>query len=585
MRSILFSADICFQKTGSMDKKRTHSHQWRETPPLTGSFRSIFKWGDPNFFKHPNTRLFNVIRERLGAPDSAVLKGLSQGDEPVQFTRKTGLSNRQIVALQAIVGVENLSTGTYDRLKYSTGQTTEESLELRSRIIGDISDAVVHPRNKKEIGELIRFCNTEKIPVYACGGGTSVNFGIRPVKGGITLVMTTHMNRIVSLNEENQTITVEGGIMGPALEHALNRAPEILKASRRYTCGHFPQSFEHSTAGGWVMASGSGQLSTYYGDASGLIAGMEFISPGGSFITHSFPAAATGPDIRSMISGSEGAFGIAVEVTLKIFRHMPENRKSFAFLFPRWENAITAAREITQSEAGLPGLLRISDPEETDIAFRMYGLDSSILETAFRTLSLRPMKRCLMIGQAYGERSFSKNIHRMVKRISRMNKGRYLTGYPVKKWEHGRFTDPYLRDDLLDCGIIIDTLETSVTWDRLYDIHSGVREFIKKEGAICMTHCSHFYPQGTNLYFIIIMKYTTIGAYRDFIAGIIDRIAALGGSLSHHHGIGKMLAPWMERYMGETQMGILRAIKRYLDPQNIMNPGGQLGLDRAKKRK
>jgi len=156
----------------------------------------------------------------------------------------------------------------------------------------------------------------------------------------------------------------------------------------------------------------------------------------------------------------------------------------------------------------------------------------------------------------------------------------YLTGYPVKRWEHGRYTDPYMREDLNDFGIIIDTLETSVRWDSISRVYRGVTAYAKsRPHTICMTHASHFYPQGTNLYFIFITRTENLADYREFHRGMIQKIEQHGGSLSHHHGVGKMMAPGMERHIGSVQMDILRALKRHFDPNNILNPGGTLGLD------
>ncbi|MCK5096623.1 MAG: FAD-binding oxidoreductase, partial [Desulfobacteraceae bacterium] len=152
------------------------------------------------------------------------------------------------------------------------------------------------------------------------------------------------------------------------------------------------------------------------------------------------------------------------------------------------------------------------------------------------------------------------------------------TGYPMKKWRKGRFSDPYMRDTLNDFGVLIDTLEASVTWDHLQELYHAVRSYIKKHPhTICMTHASHFYAQGTNLYFIFITKMQDVDEFRLFQRGIIEKIEANYGSLSHHHGVGRMMAPWMEKHLGEKQMDILRAIKKHFDPHNIMNPGG-LGL-------
>ena len=197
-----------------------------------------------------------------------------------------------------------------------------------------------------------------------------------------------------------------------------------------------------------------------------------------------------------------------------------------------------------------------------------------------RVRGFKPNKRCLCIGHTEGEKDFSENVKKKIEKICKHHGAMSLTGYPVKKWEHGRYTDPYMREDLNDFGIIIDTLESAVTWDNLHNLHEGVRRFIKnRPQTVCMAHASHFYPQGTNLYFIFIGKFRDIEEYKAFQSGIIDQIQKHGGSLSHHHGVGKMIAPWMEAHLGAAQMDILRALKRHFDPNNIMNPGGTLGLD------
>ena len=156
----------------------------------------------------------------------------------------------------------------------------------------------------------------------------------------------------------------------------------------------------------------------------------------------------------------------------------------------------------------------------------------------------------------------------------------YLTGFAAKQWEPGRFRDPYLREDLQDFGIITDTLETSVTWENIHKVHQEVRKVVKaRPRTLCLTHASHFYPQGTNLYFIFFAKMDEIKEYVKFQDSILDAIAKSGGSLSHHHGVGRMIAPWIEDHLGKEQMAVLRILKKHFDPNNIMNPGGQLGFD------
>jgi alkyldihydroxyacetonephosphate synthase len=570
-----------------MGKKQEHKKYvppWIEKPPQPGSYRSIFKWGSPHVFKHPNTRLYHLIKKTFGLTDDHFQNPRLDGDRPVNCGRKIRIPGAHIAAFRRMVGAENVFTDDYSRVRFAHGKTVEEAINLRLGNVERAPDCVVHPRDKSDVKRIVDYCNRHRIPVYVYGGGSSVTFGLRPSRGGITLVMHTHMNKILGLSEINQTVTVQPGIMGPEYEEILNKAPEKLGARRRYTCGHFPQSFEYSSVGGWIVTLGSGQSSSYYGDAYDLVISQEYVTPAGLIKTMGYPATATGPKINDIMKGSEGSFGVLVEATMKIFRYSPEKRKKFSFMFPTWEAAVNASREMAQGEFGMPAVFRISDPEETDVALKLYGIEGTPIDALLKLRGLKGMERCLFIGTSEGERNFAVNVKRQVKKICRRFGGVYITGYPVTQWEHGRYTDPYMREDLQDFGIMIETLESGVTWDNLFNLHNGVREFIKsRPRTICMTHASHFYPQGTNLYFIFIAQMKDVKEYVTFQSNIISRIQKYGGSLSHHHGVGKMIAPWMEGHLGNEQMDVLKALKRHFDPNNIMNPGGQLGLDLEKR--
>jgi len=561
-------------------KKANHLPEWIHTPPGEKSYRSIFKWGAPDVFKHPNKRLYRFLKEKLALSDADFRQKKNLGGGRVSLEIPTRLSEKQIERLADIVGRENVSASDYDRVKFGFGKSAEEVFQLRNSHIECVPDAVVHPRGRDDVRKIVALCHDEKLPIYACGGGSSVTLGVTAVKGGIALAMGTHMNRVIAFNETNQTITVETGIMGPDYEKALNRAPERFKAKRRYTGGHFPQSFEFSSVGGWIAALGSGQESSYYGDMADIVLGQEIVTPTGSITTLAYPGTATGPRVNDILKGSEGAFGVTVSATLKVFRHLPNNSRRFAFIFPDWNSTIAAAREISQGEFGLPSVFRISDPEETGVALTLYGIEGSLIDRLITMRGFRAGERCLFIGKADGEKEFVRNVAKRAKRICRSHGAMTLGGYPVKKWEEGRYGDSYLREDLNDAGIVIDTLETGVPWDRIHRVHEGVRQYIKKRSrTILMSHASHFYPQGTNLYFIFITPFSGLNDYRAFQRGIIRRIQDLGGSLSHHHGIGKMMAPFMEAHLGRVQMDVLRALKGHFDPHGIMNPGGTLGLD------
>ncbi|MFW5711785.1 MAG: FAD-binding oxidoreductase [bacterium] len=564
-----------------MSKKHAFTPPWRQSAPAPRTFRSIFKWGDPHEFKHPNRKLFELMKQEFRLTDDDFALRRKEGDEEVALeNRPPAIEAAHVDAFEKIVGRENISLQDYERVRYSYGKTMEEALELRDGVVKEIADVVLHPRDKQEVAAVVEHCHRHSIPITVFGAGSSVNFGVRPTCGGVVLVLQTHMNRIVRISELNKSCTVQAGMLGPAYEEALNEAPQRFGTKRAYTCGHFPQSFEYSTVGGWIVTWGAGQQSSYFGDACDLVLSQEYITPQGNFVTYDFPATATGPKLNDIMKGSEGAYGILVEATMKIFYHFPKNTFRFAYMFPDWERGVAAVRTISQGEFGFPGVMRLSDPEETQVGLKLYGVEGTILDTAIKMLRLKPGQRCLFLARTEGERGFSRNVLRKAGRICRRFGGVPLSGYAVRSWEHGRYRDPYLREDMEDFGIVIDTLETSVTWENLQQVHQAVRKVVKaRPNTICMTHASHFYPHGTNLYFILNGLFKDRHEYVDFQTRVIDAIASSGGSLSHHHGVGKMLAPWMREHLGSVQMGALQALKHYFDPQNIMNPGGQLGLD------
>lgn len=552
---------------------------WREDRPAARSYRSILAY-DSAAGAHPSRAWVEMFQREFGMTDEDFGARQPGGDAPVVLARKPALRNAQLDALAAVVGSENVSVDEYDRARFGHGKSIDENLALRRGVVSEVPDCVVHPRDKAEVAAIVALCHAQRIPVVTFGAGSGVVLGNRAARGGVALVLRTHLNRLLAVDEVNQTAVVQPGMMGPDYEAALNDAPRRFGTSRAFTGGHFPQSFEIASVGGWVLAAGSGQASTYYGDAATLLVGGEFVTPAGTIRTLDIPGTATGPRVNEMLKGSEGAYGILVEATMKVFRHMPENRQRFALLYPSWEAAVAASREIVQGEFGLPAVFRISDAEETEIGLALKGFRDTVADRFMQWRGFAPMRRCLCIGTAEGERGQARHVRKRALAIARRHGAMSLTGYATRQWEHGRYADIHLRDDLLDYGIVIDTLETGVTWSNLRRVYESVRGFAKQRpGTICMTHCSHFYPQGTNLYFIFILRPRDAEEFVRFRAACIDRIVDAGGSISHHHGVGRLLAPWMERHLGPEQLAVLRALKRHFDPHDIMNPGGVLSLD------
>lgn len=563
-----------------MSKSKKFVPDWYHEKAPERSYRSILKWGDPEAFKAPNTKLYELMKETFHMTDDDFKVKQEMGLEEVDYDIPCRLSDDQIAALEAIVGKANISTDNYDRLSVAYGKTMVDLMRLRKHIVENVPDAVVYPKNREDIIALVKYCCEQKIPMYVYGGGSSVTRGVEAVKGGITFDMRKNFNKVISFSEHNQTITVEAGMSGPKLEETLNNAVSTLGAKRAYTCGHFPQSFEYSSVGGWAVTRGAGQNSSYYGKIEDIVISQEYVTPVGIIKSDEFPRNATGPSIDQIMMGSEGTFGILTHVTLRVFKYMPENRKKFSYVFKDWENGLNAAREIMQGEFGFPSVFRLSDPEETSIAFRLYGVADTVIDKMLAAKGYKDGKRVLMLGWSEGEKHFSKNVAKQIDKICKKHGAMYTTSIVTKGWEKGRFTDPYLREDMGDYGLMLDTLECSVNWDNFTNVYENVRRFCKsRPDTICMTHMSHFYPQGANLYFIFEAKMNDLDEYLEYQRGIMDNIQKYGAAMSHHHGIGKMTAPWLEAQIGKNQMDIYRALKQHFDPDNLMNPGGTLGLD------
>ncbi len=556
--------------------------KWIKQAAPEKSYRSVFRWGDPDFVKYPKESLYKMMKSTFSMTDDDFRQydGDIGWDTVDLSDYPSKISEKDLNAIRAIVGTRYVSTADYDRLAVAYGKTAYDLLRIRQRQFHSLPDLVVYPSTSEEVELIVKYCTENNIPLYVYGGGSSVTRGVEPIKGGISLDMRKRFNKILSFNETDQTITVQAGLSGPDLENALNNAPSVFGAKRAYTCGHFPQSFEYSSVGGWVVTRGAGQNSTYYGTIADIVLSQKYATPIGCIQTPHYPREATGPDLNQIMMGSEGTFGVLTEVTLKVRRYMPENRKRFSYIFKDWETAMDAAREMMQCECGFSSVFRLSDPEETNLMLRLYNVDETPLHPLLDKLGYKDMERCLFLGFTDGEKEFSANIAKNIARIAHEHGAMSLTSFVCKAWEKGRFNDPYLRDTMMDFGVCTDTLECTVTWSNMAQVHKDVREVCHAlPNTIVTTHMSHCYPQGANLYFIFITRMNDAAEFKRYHTTILDAIQKSGAAISHHHGIGKMFAPWLEGYIGRTEYGVFKVLKDYFDPNYNMNPGGTIGLD------
>jgi alkyldihydroxyacetonephosphate synthase len=548
--------------------------QIRDVPKR--SFRSIFKWGAPDVFYDVDDRLRGFIRETLQLPEERFSELFHPGLEEVPDLPAPGLPGTTLARLEDIVGPGNVATDGYTRTEHCCGSTYLDLLRLRLGQVESAPDAVVYPRTEDDVSAVVALCHEHTIALVPAGARSSVSRGLESPRGGVCLDMTRHLNQVLELNETNHTARVQAGMVGPAYEEWLNR--------RGYTCGHFPQSFEFSTVGGWLAARGAGQQSTHYGKIEDMVLGLRCAAPRGMLATTPFPRAALGPDFNQMIVGSEGTLGVITEATLKVWPHRPKSVLPLTFMFRSFEDGVKTIRTLLQGGIGRPGVCRLSDPEETEIAFTLDGLAGGGIDRTLQRLGYRPGSRSLMIAATEGDFATATATAARAHAIAIKQSGLPLGSKPLRAWWKRRFHDPYLRDDLMDYGVMTDTLETAMTWSDLPQVWRGVREVIKaRPHTACLTHISHAYETGANLYFIVLgamNREHPKDDYQDFHRKIIDAVVTHGGSLSHHHGVGRLFAPWYPQHVGEVAVEAYRGLKSALDPRGIMNPGAYgLGME------
>lgn len=505
----------------------------------------------------------------------------------------TRLSDDQIGALKGIIDPSRVHLGDYERAFHARGKSYHDLLHLRAGRLDTAPDAVVYPTSDAEILDIYSFAEKESMTLVPYGGGSSVVGGVSGEMGAgkhasITIDLTL-MNRILSIDEEAMTAVIQAGIYGPHLEEQLQ--------AKGFTLGHYPQSFQFSTLGGWIAARGAGQQSNRYGKAEKWLVAVKAVTPKGTWTTESFPASAAGPNLNQLVLGSEGAFGIVTEAIVKIHK-VPQVRDYRGFLVKDFETGAAIIRDIVQKEIPV-AMTRLSDGDETNFfqAFASIGktkgflsrLKSSMQKLILSSKGLDKSPCLLLIGQEGDMASVSYGRKR-IRSIASQYDALHLGTGPGEHWYQGRFDSPYSRDPMLDHGLGVDTLETSTRWSNishLYQVVKGaieeaILENVPKPGSrgIVMTHISHAYSDGASLYFTFVFPRDLedeIEQWQKIKQAASDAIVGNGGTISHHHGVGTDHAPWMEAEKGEIGIEVLRQVKKSLDESDILNPGKLLG--------
>ncbi len=531
-------------------------------------------WGDPAVEPRLDDEALGVLRERIGELEAWPLArelGEFELPEPEALPR----------SLVDAVGEGSVFTGDEDRLRHATGRGYVDLARLRNGKLEMAPDAVVIPPDADSLRRVIDVCAAEGIDVVPFGGGTSVVGGVEPVRGAHSRLISLDLGalRDVEVDERSLTARLGAGLRGPEAEAALGR--------QGLTLGHFPQSFEYATVGGFAATRSAGQASSGYGRFDALVSSVRLLAPAGELTTLETPHTAAGPALRELVVGSEGVLGVIPDVTVRV-RPAPGVKRYEAWMAESFEAGSEIVRALAQGP-GLPEVIRVSDEEETEGTLALSGPRglSGQLFDGYLGLRKRRGGALVIVGFEGGEEHVARR-RALTVRALRDGGAAYLGQAAGRAWEHGRYQGPYLRDTLMEMGAMVETLETSHAWSRLEELHTAVgaaiRSALAEQGTpgLVFCHLSHAYADGASLYFTFISRGrrgAEVEQWRAVKQAASEAIVAHGGTITHHHAVGRDHRPYMEAEVGRTGIEVLRAVKEQLDPAGIMNPGKLLPAD------
>jgi alkyldihydroxyacetonephosphate synthase len=491
----------------------------------------------------------------------------------------SALSTEAVRELTAVVGDSHVLTDRESRLGRAGGLSYVDLLRFRGEGGLAVPDGVVLPADPDEVTLVVQTCARLGVGVVPFGGGTSVVGGVTALRGGLDAVVAVdlaRLDRLVSVDPVARLAVLQAGVRGPDAERLL--------AARGWTLGHVPQSFERATIGGFAATRSAGQASSGYGRFEDMVVGVRVATPRGEWQLGVAPASAAGPDLRALVIGSEGAFGVITEVTVRV-RPRPTYARYEAFVFDGWERGAAAVRELAQHRV-LATVTRLSDMDETEVALMSSG---GIGEAAVRGyLRVRGVREpCLLVlGWEASRAAELCRSRAATRRVLRSKRPIALGQAPGKAWLRGRFGGPRQRDALLDVGMCVETLETATYWSALSELRSGVRAALtsaltgESTRPIVMCHVSHAYETGASLYFTVLAPRAAedpVGQWQRAKAAAAQAIGGDRGrplgTITHHHAVGVDHAPYLNGEIGDLGVEVLAAVKRTLDPIGILNPG------------
>jgi alkyldihydroxyacetonephosphate synthase len=456
------------------------------------------------------------------------------------------------------------------RVLHARGKSYPDLVRQRAGDCVDAPDAVLTPRSHDEVRAVLEACAAAGVAVVPFGGGTSVVGGLEPLRDGFGALVSLDLGALDALellDERSHLAVVGGGMRAVELEARL--------AERGFTLGHYPQSYEYVTIGGCAATRSAGQASTGYGRIDELVVGARLAAPAGDLDLRAQPASAAGPELRRLVVGSEGVLGAITRVAVRV-RPVPELTRYEGWMFPSFGAGAEALRRLEQGGAA-PDVARLSDEAETRLGMGVSGFRGLRAGAVSAYLRARGVAggALSIVGWA-GQEEAVRARREAASEVLR-DEGGVALGQPAgRAWVRSRFNGPYLRDELMDRGVLVETLETATTWAQLFTLYRAVGDALRAHAPLVACHISHLYPTGASLYFTFMARARRreeLAQWAEVKTAASSAIVAAGGTITHHHAVGADHAPYVGAEMGETGVAALRAVKAQLDPAGIMNPG------------
>lgn len=543
-------------------------------------------WGEEGvFFDYQNKPAFApFVKNAIGV--SLRPRERDTVDFPTARVPASTASEDVLTVLRGISGAEHVSVDDELRIVHWAGKSVLELMQTLRNDFARVPDAVVYPGSEDEVTAILTAAVEHDLVVIPFGGGSSISRSLQAEADETRCIVSVDMgrlNKVLEIDETSGLATIQAGVLGPDMEEQLN--------ARGWTLGHFPDSFAHSTLGGWAATRSSGMQSDKYGDIADIVRGLRMVRPSGTVVLRSLPSTSTGPSLREMIIGSEGRLGIITELTVQVHR-LPQEHEVIAYMFPTWQQALTAVRQYTEAEIPLT-FARVSDAHETAFSLATQKAATSVkgklaakgqdaLWAVMRKRGWDTDAMCISYVCFEGTPKDVAERKKAVAKIAKAQGAVVLGSGPGALYDQKKFDTPHLRDFLLEQNTVGDVSETAAPWSRLTTVHKAAYdaaqrayERIGKTGWI-MSHMSHSYRSGACLYFTFAYVFDDEKPYEEYEivkSAIQQSFVDSGATLSHHHGVGVEHQPWMEQDVSPEGVALMKGLFHAADPGTNFNPG------------